>query len=103
MAYDVNISASKDMVMRVTILRKRWNLLRNHSGPKNDGYCDPPDARNKSIRVHSGLRGERELEILIHEMLHAADWSKDEEWVEEFSKDLARVLWRIGYRKHKLP
>jgi len=45
------------------------------------------------------LTGERELEVLIHEMLHACHWDLDEEAITETSEDLARVLFRLGYRR----
>lgn len=62
------------------------------------GLCDPPDARNKAIYVDSRLTGEARLEVLIHEILHACDWYRDEEWVGPVARDAARALWRLGYR-----
>jgi hypothetical protein len=35
---------------------------------------------------------------VIHELLHAAHWDLDELAVEETAEDLARVLWKLGYR-----
>lgn len=102
MGCNVNIGDPKNrLAMRITILNRRWRLVRRHTGPVADGHCDPPTAPHKTISVHSGLRGERELEVLIHEMMHAADWSKDEDWVRDLAQDLAGVLWRLGYRKTK--
>ena len=66
---------------------------------KADGYCDPPSQTGKRILVDSRLRGEARLETIIHELRHAADWSRAEEFVERESRDLARVLWRLGYRR----
>ena len=37
------------------------------------------------------------MEVLIHEMLHAAGWHIDESFVEQFASDAARTLWRLGY------
>ena len=53
----------------------------------------------KRIVVDSRLRGEHRLEVIIHELRHAADWGRDEGFVDQESKDLARVLWRLGYRR----
>lgn len=78
-----------------------WEVLfvNRREMPTNDGEClIPPAARCKTIRVYNKLTGERLLEVIIHEFLHAADWSKDEEWVERVAADLARFLWRLGYR-----
>lgn len=87
--------------MRVRILGKFWDFVRV---PGNllrgaDGDCDPPSAKGKRIRVWDKLNGERELAVTIHEALHAADWHKDEEWVEQVGEDIARLLWRLGYRR----
>lgn len=91
--------------MRIRILGKFWSLrfvptLGSAENPKR-GDCDPPEATSKSLRVLSGLRGEDQLEVLIHEMLHAADWHRSEEWVAEVSKDMARALTRLGYTNVK--
>jgi len=87
--------------MLVTILRRRWNLLfvpQRSLGPKVEGKCDDPSTPSKTIQVSRSLTGERRLDVLIHEMLHAADWHKDEEWISTVASDIARALWRQGYR-----
>jgi hypothetical protein len=83
--------------MRLTILGKRWNL-RFARNLKNRGDCDPPAAPGKEIRVGSSLRDEERLEVVLHEMLHAAGWHIAEEFVDQFACDAARALWRLGYR-----
>lgn len=47
--------------------------------------------------LESGSR--QELDTLIHELLHVADWDKDEDWINNVGYDLARTLWRLGWRK----
>ena len=84
--------------MRVKILGKFWRL-RFAPNMASRGDCDPPDKRGKEIRIASSLRGEEKLEVLIHEMVHAAGWHIDEEFVDRFAKDAARALWRLGYRE----
>jgi len=85
-----------------TLLGKRYRISFEHpvvaNGKIVDGSCDPPNCRNKTIHVDSNLTGARRMEILIHEMLHACDWHKDESWVETAAQDISRVLWRLGYR-----
>jgi hypothetical protein len=56
---------------------------------------------HKSIRVDASLAGEERLEVLLHELLHAAGWPIDEGFVTNFAADAAHVLWRLGYREHK--
>ena len=84
--------------MFITILGKRWRL-RFTNLKKDNGDCDAPDVKNKEIRVRSNLKGELRLETIIHECLHAADWHKDESYIEQKAIDLARILWRLGYRQ----
>lgn len=53
------------------------------------------------VAVSSDLEGEELLEVIIHEALHAAfpDLSDDADGpVETTAADLARLLWRLGYR-----
>jgi hypothetical protein len=83
--------------VRVKILGKHWNL-RFAPNLANQGDCDPPTARGKEIRVASRLRGEERLEVLLHELVHAGIWNLDEQFVDQFAHDAARVLWRLGYR-----
>jgi len=83
--------------MRVTVCGKRWNL-KFVALKVNRGDCSPPESARKVIRVHAGLRGEERLEVLLHELLHASHWIVDEEHVRRSAVDIARVLWRVGYR-----
>ena len=87
---------------RITILGKRW-LLRFTANLKARGDCDGPHVRNKQIRVRSDLKGEERLEVILHEIIHAAFWFLDEEYVHHVAKDIARVLYRrLGYRESGL-
>lgn len=83
--------------MLLKIMGKMWRLrfcrLRT-----NRGECDAPTQPGKEIRVSDQLAGQERLEVLIHEMLHSADWHKSEEWIDQVAKDLARNLTRLGYR-----
>lgn len=93
--------------MHITILGKRWELkfvpaseLRDSTGKRDcDGKCDPPDTARKAIRIYDKLNDERLLTVLIHEALHAADWHKDEGWIESVAEDIARAAKKLGYRR----
>lgn len=65
------------------------------------GLCDDPATESREIWIDPRLSVEHELEIVIHELLHAAFWDIDESVIEQVAKDFARVLWRMGYRKHE--
>lgn len=83
--------------MLITVLGKRWRYTRPLLAGA-DGFCDAPTVRGKTISVDCRLRGERELEIIIHELLHAAAWQLDEQLVSKFAEDTARILTKLGYR-----
>ena len=63
--------------------------------PDTDGLCD---YYGRKIKIRKTLRAERQLEVVIHECLHAAHWDLDETAITETAEDLARVLWRLGYK-----
>ncbi|MEM1225857.1 MAG: hypothetical protein AAGJ40_09170 [Planctomycetota bacterium] len=85
--------------MHVTISGRRYRFIYvDDLDDESDGWCDAPGVRDKAIRVRETLEGRRRLEVEIHEMTHAADWTKDEEHVDQFAKDVSAVLWRLGYR-----
>jgi len=85
--------------MMISILGKRWRLrFTRFSNREHKGDCSGPAEKDKTIRIDSRLRGEERLEILIHEFRHAADWGQSELFVQEEARDMARMLWRLGYR-----
>lgn len=76
------------------------------------GWCDNPDKENNhteypAIRLPLGLPFGEEagakigLATLIHECLHAENWSKTESVIERTSTEIADLLWRLGYRRTK--
>jgi len=67
---------------------------------KTFGVCDSPDTKSKTIKIARGLKPKKELEIVIHELLHASCWNLSEETVDQVAVDLSRILWRIGWRKN---
>jgi hypothetical protein len=91
--------------MHVDICGKRWRLefkrMRDTKHDRQLGNCDPPDVPHKSIRINRSLEGEEKLETIIHECLHAANWHYAEESLAQAAEDIARVLWRLGYRDEK--
>ena len=87
----------------INIVGKRWGLrfvpIPDKKDKKCKGYCESPNKKNKEIVIQENLSSKEELDITLHELLHAADWWKDEEWVEQVGTDIANVLWRLGWRK----
>lgn len=63
------------------------------------GSCDDPCQERPCLFVDwYNLSYKSAMEVAIHEALHACDWDKSEEKVEQTGKDIARFLWRLGYR-----
>lgn len=78
--------------MRVKVLGKYWDMIFGGTAPDEDGRCDAPDIPKRKIRLRRGLRGDVLLETVIHEVVHAAAFHVDEEYVSEFAADLTRIL-----------
>lgn len=87
--------------MLVRVRKKLWRLLfsRIPASAECYGDCDAPNVPGKTIRIDSRLQGEKRLEVIIHEVVHCGHWDLAEEAVEEFSRDLARILTRLGYHE----
>ena len=68
---------------------------------KNDwGVCTDPSAPDRKILINRELKDESEklLVIVLHEMLHAGLFDLDESVVDELSKDIGKVLYKMGAR-----
>lgn len=85
--------------MRVVLHGRHWNLTFVPNLGPNRGVCDSPTTPGKAIKIQSGLKGEELLEVLIHEALHACAWNLDEDAVTVTAEDIARMLWKLGYRR----
>ncbi|MEM3062592.1 MAG: hypothetical protein QW303_03470, partial [Nitrososphaerota archaeon] len=64
--------------MKIKVLNKYWKLeftrLRSARG-----LCDSPDTPKKTIKIESRLGDRERLEVIIHEVIHAAGWNLCEE------------------------
>jgi hypothetical protein len=85
--------------MKATLRGKRYKVRRCRMPTDALGWCDPPDHPGKEIRICHTLKGEKELDVTIHELLHACFWDMDETAINDSATDIARVLWRMGYRR----
>lgn len=66
------------------------------------GTCDYPRGGKPSIRIADEPFTKSELGTIVHEALHAEDWSKSEEIVKRVSEEISRFLWRLDYRRKKV-
>jgi hypothetical protein len=96
------------VLKQVIIFGKRWRFvrkyLRNLDGfttgeAKTQHPFSSSDLKKREIVISTAISGERELDVIIHEVLHAADWHRSEEWCATVATDLARILYRLGYRR----
>ena len=83
------------MVKSATFNKVRYEI--DVCGPI-DGCCDYPHGGKPTIRICADLKFRKGLETAIHESLHASCWAKSEEKVTQTAKDVARFLWRLGFR-----
>ena len=63
------------------------------------GVCNPPTRKGKSIKIDNTLKDFDKLETIVHESLHAVFWDLDEYAVQDAAEDLAKLLWKLGYRE----
>jgi len=90
-----------ERIRRVTVLGKSYRFSIERQAKTVWATCDSPSAPNKAMEIDPELLDHpRQLLIsLIHESLHLGDWHKDEEsWVEPLAEDIARILYRVGFR-----
>jgi hypothetical protein len=103
-AKTVGGAAEKVGIMRLKLGGKFWSLcFQKHlkRRQKVRGFCESPETVGKRIVVDADLDGEELLEVLLHEQLHALFWHLDEEFVAAAGVDLARNLYRLGFRREK--
>ena len=63
------------------------------------GYADDPRTQGKAITLDSAQSPREYLESVIHECLHCCLWDLDESAVDETARDIAELLWKMGYRR----
>jgi hypothetical protein len=68
---------------------------------KLDGWCSTYK-KDKELVVNKPLDTRVGLETALHESLHACQWPASEARVEQTAYDIARFLWRLGYRKQDI-
>ncbi len=68
-------------------------------GQRISGTIDHPRSTGPTLRVMEPAGSFAEMEALFHEMLHRGNWLQSEEATEELGHDMARLAWRLGYRR----
>jgi hypothetical protein len=73
---------------------RRVKNLRDQTGQKLHGCAD-----DYPLEIDSKLKGKKELEIYLHEMIHYIHPKMEENDVVRFSIVITNTLWWEGYRK----
>ena len=85
-----------------TIAGLRWLWRYSKLRGRAAGWTISPDSKNprldRKILIDERLKGRALLETEIHEAMHACFPQLSEETVTEAARDLARILWALGYR-----
>lgn len=82
------------------VFRGRRYKITHNPGKHRSGGCDgPPDVSGKELALDRRLKGIELLTTAIHEGLHATNWDLDESVVETTATDIAKFLWRLGFRQ----
>lgn len=96
----VAVAALMKPVRNVKLMGRTWRLRYVPKLSGRWGDCDDPAEKHRTIRISREARGLKELEVLIHELSHGCNWVQaSEEFITQSARDIARVLWRLGYRK----
>lgn len=81
----------------ITLRGNRWKVVECPS--LSGGLCDNPGFPDKELTVPIEGEEKYDLDVLIHESLHACFWDMDEEAITESATDIANFLWKLGWRK----
>ncbi len=66
-----------------------------------EGYCVAAHQKRGEVVLCEERPPKQFLETAIHEAMHALNWSIGEPIIEERARELARWLWRLGYRREE--
>lgn len=82
--------------MQVTIRGERWRIRFAKLPDRRDAWalCSPD---RKLITIDPRAPKHRLMELLLHEILHAACFDLSELCVSDYGRDAARILKRFGF------
>jgi len=90
----------RDHVFRIMGKRVPWRYTKLRG--EADGWAVIPDPRKPNIKervlINERLEGRARLETECHEFLHVAYPTHSEEHVTHAARDLARILYALGWR-----
>lgn len=84
--------------MQLTFRNRVFDIKYIDTGELNGSCCD----ESELIELNKRLRGLTKLDAEIHESLHACLPMLEEKIVNPIATDIAKFLWKLGYRLRKL-
>lgn len=93
----------EQVVRTHTFIGKTYRIVEgvtahDENGQPVHGYCECPETKKKELVAPVSGGTVHDLEIILHEALHACFWWLSEYFVAWAARDLARFLWRLGWR-----
>ena len=87
---------AKKKKLTVSLRGQEVELIYGTVPKDSDGTYSTED---KKIIVSKNVKGERALEVELHESLHACLPDASEEAITETAESIGSMLWELGYRK----
>jgi hypothetical protein len=91
----------------LAIQGRRWTFKRplkivESNGDETWGYCTNPIKKRKTIAVSQECDDWRELNTLVHEVIHAGAYDQlKETYVATTANNVSHSLWDSGYRRQQ--
>jgi hypothetical protein len=85
--------------MRVRLGGKYWTLRFVANMRDYGDMHDPGHLKGRIIRIGTWPSEQDRMDTLIHEALHCIRPELDEAAVADTATDIARLLWKLGYRQ----
>jgi hypothetical protein len=84
--------------MKIRLRNRKWRIKVGRLDKNTLGECHHD---KRKIIISPKAKGRLTLDTLIHESLHACFPDMGEGAVDEVARDIAEVLWKVGYRVPK--
>lgn len=79
-------------------IRLLWRYSRLRGMAAGWAYIPDDSKKGRKVLIHDKLAGRKRLEIEIHEAMHHCFPDVCEETITESARDVARILYTLGYR-----
>ena len=78
-----------------------WSIAFTDMPSGDCGACQPPGTPHKKILLDRNVKKSDFLLLstMLHEALHATCWALDEEYVERYCIDTARIIIDMGFTR----